>query len=275
MSESKSSGIIRGPIAVLDLVVKFFEIIGSAIRYVVEETGRISLVFSSCVYWGLKPPFRLGNIIRQMESIGVGSISIVVLTSVFTGMVLALQTSYALKSFGAIHLIGPAVVLSICRELGPVLTALMVTGRSGSAIAAELGTMRVTEQIDAMYAMAVNPVQYLIFPRVLAAIIVLPALALMFDFCGALGGYLLSILLLDVPPNVFIREAVRVLDWSDIYIGLIKATVFGLCLSVVGCYKGFYVFGGAAGVGRATTESVVMSSVLILVSDYFLTALLY
>jgi phospholipid/cholesterol/gamma-HCH transport system permease protein len=200
---------------------------------------------------------------------------VVVITGAFTGMVLAIQTYYGFRMFGGESLVGATVALSMTRELGPAITALMVTGRAGSAMAAELGTMRVTEQIDALYSMSVNPVQYLIMPRVIAGILMLPVLTVVSDFIGIVGGYFVGVGLLNINSGIFMARIVEFVDLDDIVNGLIKASVFGLILSLVGCYKGFHTSGGAAGVGRATTPSVVISSVSILISDYFLTAVMF
>jgi phospholipid/cholesterol/gamma-HCH transport system permease protein len=172
-------------------------------------------------------------------------------------------------------MVGVAVALSMFRELGPVLTSFMVTGRAGSAMAAEIGTMRVTEQIDALLSMAVNPVKFLIVPRVLASIVVLPLLTVIADFVGIVGGYFVGVTILGISAGAYVANMERYVKLNDIYHGLIKATVFGLILSVIGCYKGYTTTGGAEGVGKATTESVVLSAVLILMANYFLTAAMF
>jgi len=207
--------------------------------------------------------------------VGVRSISVVVLTGTFTGMVLALQSYYGFRKFGAEGLVGTTVALSMARELGPVLTSLMVTARAGSAMAAELGTMRVTEQIDALTVMAVDPVGYLVIPRVLASFVMLPILCVVSDFVGVVGGYFVGVKLLGINHGVYVENTVKYVEWGDVTNGLIKAACFGLILSAISCYKGFHASGGAQGVGRATTEAVVLSSVMILVSDYFLTAIMF
>ena len=210
-----------------------------------------------------------------MDFIGVHSLLVVLITGAFTGMVLALQSSYGFRKFGAEGLVGAIVALSMTRELGPVLTSLMVTGRAGSAMAAELGTMRVTEQIDALTVMALNPIKYLVAPRVVASCLILPILTIISDFIGIAGGYLIGVKLLGINEGAFINKIVKTLALADIYNGLIKAAVFGIILSVVSCYKGFNTRGGAEGVGRATTEAVVVSSVTILVADYVLTSIMF
>jgi len=210
-----------------------------------------------------------------MEVVGVNSTFVVLLTGLFTGMVLALQSYNGFARFGAESLVGTVVALSVLRELGPVLAGLMVTARAGSLMAAELGTMRVTEQIDAMYTMAVNPTHYLLVPRVVAAIVTLPMLVVLSDFIGILGGYLVAVKLLGINSTLYINKTIQFVSFSDMANGLIKSAVFGLVLSVVSCSFGMRARGGAAGVGRATTQAVVYSSVLILVADYILTSLLF
>lgn len=241
----------------------------------VEEFGRVLLLLISSVAWMARPPFRFRVAFRQLEFVGVNSLTVVGITGTFTGMVLALQTYYGFRMFGGESLVGATVVLSMTRELGPVITALMVTGRAGSAMAAELGTMKVTEQIDALYTMSVNPIQYLVVPRIIAGVLMLPLLTVISDFIGAVGGYFVGVKLLNINSGIFMARIYEFVEFDDIFNGLIKSAVFGLILSLVGCYKGFYTTGGAEGVGRATTQSVVISSVAILISDYFLTAVMF
>jgi phospholipid/cholesterol/gamma-HCH transport system permease protein len=240
-----------------------------------EELGGIGLMFLRSIYWSFRRPFKLDYIFKQMDFIGVHSLLVVLITGAFTGMVLALQSSYGFRKFGAEGLVGAIVALSMTRELGPVLTSLMVTGRAGSAMAAELGTMRVTEQIDALTVMALNPIKYLVAPRVVASFLMLPILTIISDFIGMVGGYLVGVKLLGINEGSFMNKIERTLDLADIYNGLVKAAVFGLILSVISCYKGYNTRGGAEGVGRATTEAVVLSSVTILISDYVLTSLMF
>jgi len=249
--------------------------LGRTVLEYIEEMGRILLLFISVLGWMFRPPLKLHNIFKQMEFVGVKSIFVVVLTGTFTGMVLALQGYHGFRLFGAESLVGSTVALSMTRELGPVLTSLMVTARAGSAMAAELGTMRVTEQIDALYVMAANPVKYLIVPRVAAGVLMVPLLTVVSDFVGIVGGYFVGVHILGINPGVFMKNIQRIVEFDDIFNGLVKAACFGLILSLVGCYKGFNTYGGAEGVGRATTEAVVLSSVTILISDYFLTAVMF
>jgi len=248
---------------------------GRAVLENIEEMGKILLLFLSVLMWMVRPPLKLRLIFKQMEFVGVKSIFVVVLTGTFTGMVMALQGYYGFRMFNAESLVGSTVALGMTRELGPVLTALMVTARAGSAMAAELGTMRVTEQIDALSVMAANPVKHLIVPRVIAGVIMLPALTIVSDFMGVLGGYFVGVPILNINEGAFVKNITKMVDLGDIYNGLTKAAVFGLILSLIGCYKGFNTTGGAEGVGKATTEAVVLASVSILVSDYFLTAIMF
>ncbi|MBI5682242.1 MAG: ABC transporter permease [Deltaproteobacteria bacterium] len=252
-----------------------FEYIGKLTEGFISTAGGMAIMLYQAALWMFVPPFKLRNIFKQMEFVGVKSMFVVLLTGSFTGMVLALQSYNALKRFGAESLVGPTVALSMARELGPVLTGLMVTGRAGSAMATELATMRVTEQIDALYTMAVNPIKYLVAPRLLAGILMLPVLTVIADFIGVAGGYFISVNLLNINPGVYIGRTVDFVKVEDIFDGLTKSFFFGLILSLVACYNGFYAKGGAEGVGRAATTSVVMSSVLILIADYILTSIMF
>ena len=241
----------------------------------VHHSGGMLLLFVSALRSLFRSPLRIRLYFRQMEFIGVNSFFVVLLTGLFTGMVLALQTYYAFRMFSAESLVGATVALSMTRELGPVITALMVTGRAGSAMAAEIGSMRVTEQIDALTVMAIDPVQYLILPRLIAALIMMPLLTVISNFVGVAGGYLVGVKLLGIHAGIFMNKIYELVDSSDMYNGLIKAAVFGLLMALVGCYYGFHTSGGAEGVGRATTNSVVTGSILILMSDYIMTALMF
>jgi len=237
--------------------------------------GQLTLIAIQTVLWTFRPPLRLHALFAQMESIGVKSLPLVLMTGFFTGGVLTIQSYIGFSMFRAESMVGITVALAMTRELGPVFTALLVTGRSGSGIAAELGTMRVTEQIDALYVMAANPIKYLIVPRVLAGAVTLPLLTIVADVMGFLGGYLVGVVFLGINRGLFVGNTIDYLNASDIYNGLAKSIVFGLILTLIGCYKGFYTRGGAEGVGRSTTEAVVLSSILILVSDYIMTAIMF
>ena len=226
------------------------------------------------LFWTLIPPFRFGQVIKRIRFIGVKSTLIIFLTGAFTGMALGLQLFYTLRRFGAESMLGPAIALSLLRELGPVLSALMVTGRAGSALAAEIGIMRLTEQIDALEAMALNPYRYLIVPNLIAGIVTFPLLASIFDVVGIYGGYVVGVKMLGLGPGVYWGEMQNLVDLKDILDGLYKSLSFGVIVTWVCSYKGFFTGYGAEGVSKATTEAVVLSSVLILGWDYFLTSLM-
>jgi phospholipid/cholesterol/gamma-HCH transport system permease protein len=212
----------------------------------------------------------------QMDAIGVGSLYIVVLTGLFTGMVLALQTALSLETFGAKNYVGRVVSLSMVRELGPVLTALMVSGRVGSGIAAELGSMVVTDQINAMRAMGSDPLRKLVVPRLLACLIMVPILTILSDTIGLIGGWLISIVILKIPGNQYFSSAWQALSVADIVSGaLVKPFIFGFLIAMVGCYMGLTTTGGTQGVGRSTTQSVVVCSVCVLASDFLLTKIFF
>ena len=259
----------------LEVFLNPFGWIGNyAIRFV-EEGGRIMILFAQTVSWTFRPPLQGREILKQMEEVGVRSFPVVVITAAFTGMVLALQSYTGFKRFGAETMVGTVVALSLTRELGPVLTGLMVSGRVGSAMAAELGTMRVTEQIDALHTLATNPIKYLIVPRFLAALIMLPILVIFADVIGILGGYLVSVQILGTNPTLYVRRTWNYLEFNDLYSGLLKAIFFGIIIATISCYQGFSAQGGAEGVGRATTKAVVLSSLAILISNYFITVFLF
>jgi len=242
---------------------------------VTEETGRILLLLMATLKQLVRPPYEFMNIYKQMLEVGVRSVPVVVVTAIFTGMVFALQTYTGFRRFGAETLVGTVVAMSMTRELGPVLTGLIVSGRAGAAMAAELGTMRVTEQIDALETLATNPVKYLIVPRFVAGLIMLPALSVCADFIGILGGYFVTVGLFHTSSVVYWKQTWTYVVSADIYNGLIKACFFGGAISLLSSYKGFYTSGGAEGVGKATTGAVVLSSMTILISDYFLSSWLF
>jgi phospholipid/cholesterol/gamma-HCH transport system permease protein len=256
-------------------VSKIITVVGEWVAKYVKEMGQIFLLFLDTIRWSFSAPFRVDLLFQQMDKVGVRSGLVVILTGAFTGMVLALQSFHATKRFGAETLVGVTVALAMVRELGPVLTSFMVTGRAGSAMAAEIGTMRVTEQIDALLSMAVNPIKFLIVPRVLASIVVLPILTIIADFVGIVGGYFMGVTILGINAGAYVANMEKYVKLGDIYHGLIKAAVFGLILSVIGCYKGYTTSGGAEGVGKATTESVVLGASVILMANYFLTAAMF
>ncbi len=239
-----------------------------------SEVGNISMLFLSSMFWLFRRPFRWRNYVSAMDFVGIGSLGIVALVASFTGAAFSLQTVYTFKMFQAEAFIGVTVALSLSRELAPVLTALMVTARAGSAMATELGSMRITEQIDALHTMAVSPVQYLVTPRIVAGVLMVPLLTMVFIIVGILGATFVAVNLGGVDEGPYWHNIEWFIDARDILEGLIKATVFGLVFSTISCYQGFYADGGAAGVGRATTRAVVWSSVSILFFDVALTDIL-
>ncbi len=251
------------------------EAVGEYTVGTIEEIGRLFTMLVQTIVWAFRPPYRLRVIFQQLESVGVGSLPIVLLTGIFAGLVLAYQSDHAFRLFNAETLVGATVAVSLLRELGPVFTGLMVAGRTGSSMTTELGTMRVTEQIDAMAVMAINPIQYLVMPRVLATVIMLPVLNMLFNFVGIGAAYGLSVEYMQTDPGIFIHHITRFVSVQDFLYSTIKAAVFGLIVGLVGCYKGFYASGGAKGVGEATTSSVVVSSVLILLLDYLMTTMMW
>ena len=243
--------------------------------WVAEAWGKAAIFSWDILRWTFRRPFKIRAILEQMEEIGVNSIPVVAITALSTGGVLALQSFEGFKRFGAESMTGTVVALSMTRELGPVLTGLIVAGRAGSAMAAQLGTMKVTEQIDALYTLSANPIKYLIVPRFLAAVIMLPALTATADAVGIIGGAGISVYKLEANPITYMNKTFDFLELNDIYSGLLKSTVFGAIIAIVCCYQGFYTRGGAEGVGRATTRSVVISSIMILVTDYIMTSFLF
>ncbi len=256
------------------MVLRFIDFLGASLINICEILGRFTLFLFQAIRTMFTVRLKVVKTFIHMNRIGVESFNIIVLTGAFTGMVLALQSYIGFQRVGGEQFIGAVVALGMIRELGPVLTALMVTGRAGSAIAAEIGTMRITEQIDALRTLRINTFQYLVVPRIVASTIILPFLTLFSMICGIIGGYFICVYILELSPEDY-QSSVRIfVELSDIRGGLIKASVFGFILSCVGTYKGFYTRGGARGVGIATTQSVVSSSILILIINYFLTKML-
>ena len=221
-----------------------------------------------------RKPFYMADVMQQADLIGVGSLPIVILTGSFTGAVLALQTSTTLQQFGSLSLTGQLVSFSMVRELGPVLTGLMVAGRNASGMASELGSMKVTEQIDAMRALGTDPSKKLVTPRVLSSVVMLFFLSIISDLLGVFGGFVVAFFLLGLDSNQYWSSAYQKLQYSDVEMGLIKPLLFGFIIATVGCYYGLSAKGGTQGVGRATTQAVVAASVLILVVDFFVTRVL-
>jgi phospholipid/cholesterol/gamma-HCH transport system permease protein len=255
--------------------VRLVEQVGERVHALLLDLGAIFTLFLQFLSWVVRPPSEIRNIVKQMEEVGIRSVPVVLVTATFTGMVLALQSYSGFQRFGATSFVGSVVALSITRELGPVFAGLMVSGRVGASMAAELGTMKVTEQIDALVTLATNPVKYLVVPRVVAATIVLPVLVVFADLLGILGGYFVSVYLLGANPYVYETKTYQYLEFKDIYTGLIKASVFGMLIALISCHHGFVAQGGAEGVGRATTRAVVASSMMVLISDYFMTSFMF
>jgi phospholipid/cholesterol/gamma-HCH transport system permease protein len=242
-----------------------------AATYALEQLGGFSLLIGQTFREALRRRPEGRVVMEQLYQLGVLSVGIATVTALFTGMVLALQTSYSLAAYGAKLFVGDIVSLSLVRELGPVLTSLMVGGRVGAGITAEVGSMKVTEQIDAIRAMAASPVRKLVVPKVLAILIMLPVLVMMSDFVGILGGMVMAVTSLKQPAAFYIQHVIKALSIHDVLSGLGKTAVFALLISFIACYKGLTASGGADGVGRATTETVVAASLSILISDFFLT----
>ena len=245
----------------------------------VNRLGRMGIFLAKTVLYTVTPPVKISLVLKKIQFIGYQSISVIFLTGAFTGMVLGYQGFNTLNRFGSEAFLGPMVGLSLIKEMGPVIAALMVTGRAGSSVTAEIGIMRITEQIDAIELMGLNPYRYLIVPNLLAAIIALPLLTAIFDVVGIFGGYLVGVKLLGLGPGTYFSELINYVEMEDIIEGVIKSLNFGIIISWVCCFKGFYTgydtdF-GAEGVSKSTTQAVVLSSVLILVWDYFLTSALF
>ena len=253
-------------------MLRFLAAVGAAFLTFVTASGRLAVFAGLALATAFTPPFYPGVMLRQMVSIGYFSLPVVGLTAVFTGMVLALQSYTGFSRFSAEGAVATVVVLSVTRELGPVISGLMVAGRVGAAIAAEIGTMRVTDQIDALTTLSTDPLRYLVLPRLLAGVITLPMLVLVADVIGVFGGYLVGVYKLGFNPQAYLNGTWQHLETMDLVSGLVKAAVFGFIVALMGCYQGYHSRGGAQGVGRATTYAVVSASILILLVDYLITA---
>ncbi|MFH1130105.1 MAG: ABC transporter permease [Pseudomonadota bacterium] len=253
-----------------DAVDRFWQL---PLRFL-QGLGEMVLLLGRASMWAVRPPYRFSLVLQAMEFIGVGSLSIILLVSVFVGGVFGLQSVEAFRMFSADGYVGTAVALTLTREIAPVITALMVAGRAGSAIATEIGSMRITEQIDALATLAVNPVQYLVVPRLIASTIMMPVLTMVFNVAGMFGAYAFAIWIKNVDPGIFVHNIKWFTDVDDVAMGLIKAVVFGLTVALVGCHQGYNAKGGAKGVGLATMRTVVISSVAVLVLDFIVTDVL-
>jgi len=257
------------------LIIKLLDFIGASSIKACNVIGNFSIFIFATIKTLFTTRLKLSKFMFHMESIGVNSLVITVITGAFAGAVLAIQAYKGFKQFGGEQFLGPVVALSMIRELGPVLTGFMVTGRSGSAIAAEIGAMRITEQIDALRTLRINVYQYLIVPRVLAGTVILPFLSLFSMIAGIIGGYMVSVHVLGMNSELYKSGIREIVELFDIEGGMIKSCIFGFILTSVGCYKGYFTSGGAMGVGKSTTQSVVVGSILIIVANYFLAVLLF
>lgn len=255
--------------------MNFLAIIGRVVLETLGDIGKLATFVWTTLTHLLRPPFFGRLLFQQMMRIGYFSLPVVALTAFFTGGALALQIYYGGSQFNSESIVATIVALGITRELGPVMAGLMVAGRVSAAIAAELGTMRVTEQIDALTTLSTNPYKYLVVPRVVAAVVTLPILVFIADVIGVMGGFIVSTESLNFNAGVYIKNTVDFLKADDVTSGLVKAGVFGFVIAMMGCYHGFNSKGGAQGVGRATTNAVVTASILILASNYLMTSLLF
>jgi phospholipid/cholesterol/gamma-HCH transport system permease protein len=246
--------------------------LGSGSLNAVEQAGGMIIFLLKGLSLAFIPPFRFRRVLQEVQNIGVKSTLIVMLTGAFTGMVMALQGYYTLRQYGSEGALGSLVALGLIREMGPVLTGIMVSARAGSAVTAEIGIMRITEQLDALDTMAVNPIQYVVMPKLLAGIIAVPLLTAIFDVVGILGGYLVGVVLLGVSSGAYFSSMAQSVVQMDVNGGIVKSLVFGLTIILVACYKGYYTEHGAEGVSRATNQTVVLSAVLVLAWDYVLTS---
>ena len=255
--------------------MNFLALIGRVVLGFLGHIGRLTIFAGTAISHCVRPPLYPRLIGQQMIDIGYYSLPVVGLTAIFSGMVLALQSYTGFARFSAESAVANVVVLSITRELGPVLAGLMVAGRIGASMAAEIGTMRVTEQIDALTTLSTNPFKYLVVPRLVAGVLMLPLLVLVADIIGVFGGYLVGVYKLGFNAGVYINSTVDFLEPLDVISGLVKASVFGFLIALMGCYSGYYSKGGAQGVGAATTNAVVSASILILTSNYLITELFF
>jgi phospholipid/cholesterol/gamma-HCH transport system permease protein len=256
-------------------ILSFLAAVGRAAIVACSETGKVALFAASGLSHLVRPPFYGRLFLTALLDIGYFSLPVVAMTAIFTGMVLALQSYTGFARFSAQSAVANLVVLSVTRELGPVLAGLMVAGRVGAAMAAELGTMRVTDQIDALTTLSTNPMKYLVAPRLLAGIIALPLLVVIADILGVMGGFIVSTMKLGFNMSVYLTNTVNFVQSQDVISGLVKAGVFGFLIALMGCYQGYNSKGGAQGVGAATTAAVVSASILILAFDYVLTEMFF
>jgi phospholipid/cholesterol/gamma-HCH transport system permease protein len=267
---SDASSVEQPPSVMRDRARALWDAASAPVKFVFGYVGDHTVMLSQAVAWLFRPPFRLRLFLEQMEFVGVGSLPIIMLVGFFSGAVAAQQAIFALAIFNQERYVGATVGVSLAQELAPVFTGLMITARAGSGMATELGSMRITEQIDALNTFAVNPIQYLVAPRIVATFLMMPIMTMVFNIVGLIGAYLYSIYLKNIDLGQFIEMYTYWTDPKDYIIGATKAAVFGISLSLAACFQGFNVRGGAKEVGLATTRAVVAGSVSILVSDYFL-----
>ncbi len=262
-------------------MLKRIENIGAGTLDVLEQTGRTFNLLLVVLWQLLLPPYRLYPIVRQVYFIGVRSLTVIVVSGVTIGMVLGLAFYNILERFGSVNLLGAGVVVAVLRELGPVMTALMVVGRAGSAICAELGIMRISEQVDALECMAIHPDKYLVLPRVIAGLVSVPLLTAIFDFVAIYGGYFVGVVMFDMAEGAYMNSMIDAVEWADVRLGLIKSLIFGVLITLICCAKGYYMHlskagsQGAEGVSYVTTDAVVLSSIAVLFSDFIIGALMF
>jgi phospholipid/cholesterol/gamma-HCH transport system permease protein len=261
-------------------MLKAIENLGHNVLSAIEQTGRTFNLLAVVLWQILQPPYRLYPIVRQMYFIGARSMSLIIISGITIGMVLGLQFYNILERFGSVNLLGAGVALSVIRELGPVMTALMVVGRAGSSITAELGIMRITEQVDALECMAISPSKFLVAPKLIAGMLSVPLLTAIFDFVALFGGYFVGVVMFGVAEGSYMNGMMDAVKWDDVRLGLVKSLIFGGLVTLICCAKGFYMHlskagtQGAEGVSYVTTDAVVLSSITVLFSDFLIGALL-
>lgn len=260
-------------------MLKTIESLGAWAIASLEHTGRTFNLLLLVIWELLRPPYRFYPVVRQMYFIGARSLTLIIVSGITIGMVLGLQFYNILERFGSVDLLGAGVALSVIRELGPVMTSLMVVGRAGSSITAELGIMRITEQVDALECMAISPDKFLIAPKLLGGLLSVPLLTMVFDFVALFGGYFVGVYMFGLPEGSYMNGMMDAIEWVDVRLGLIKSLIFGLLVTLICCSRGFYMHlskagsQGAEGVSSVTTDAVVLSSIAVLFSDFLIGAL--
>jgi phospholipid/cholesterol/gamma-HCH transport system permease protein len=261
-------------------MLKAIENLGANVLAGIEQTGRTCMLLLLVLWEIVRPPYRIYPIVRQIYFIGARSMSLIIISGITIGMVLGLQFYNILERFGSVNLLGAGVALSVIRELGPVMTALMVVGRAGSSITAELGIMRITEQVDALECMAISPSKFLVAPKLIAGLLSVPLLTAIFDFVALFGGYFVGVVMFGVAEGSYMNGMIDAVEWEDVRLGLVKSLIFGGLVTLICCAKGFYLHlskagsQGAEGVSYVTTDAVVLSSISVLFSDFLIGALL-